>query len=499
MSIPSLDRVDPARAWQPWQPDDNQPWSLRWAGHLYRRAAFGGTLAELRRSVKDGPHVTIDRLLAGDPESKSYEHLLADTGASIAKGEDESALRGWWLYSMLNSGHPLREKLTLFWHNHFATSIAKVRSTEAMYAQNQALRRHALGNFRPMLADMSRDPAMLVWLDSNRNVKGQANENYAREVMELFTLGTGHYTETDIREAARAFTGWHTDGDKFAFTPRFHDDGPKTYLGQTGPWDGTDVQRIILTQPAAAQFLVRKLYDYLIAETPSPPDALLAPLAERFRQSDYDIADLVGTMLRSHHFFSEYSYRRRVKSPVEFAVGVVRVVRPSASPRDLVAPLEAMGQSLFAPPNVKGWPGGKNWLNSATVLARQNFAQTMTAAPGPSNGPSTTGDLTIAGVPAPPVGTITIAAPDQPAPQAPAAVPLSSDGIVGIIEQEKATEPAAIINLLADVLLQGDIDEATRKKLSAFFADGKPEKAAWQQRVRETAHALLTLPEYTLS
>jgi uncharacterized protein (DUF1800 family) len=309
MSYPPLDRVDPARAWQPWQPDDNQPWSMRWAGHLFRRAAFGGNLDELQRAVKDGPHATIDRLLAGNPEAKDYEKLIADAGESIGKSEDESRLRGWWLYAILMSGHSLREKMTLFWHNHFATSITKVHSTVAMQVQNQMFRRHTLGNFRAMLADVSRDPAMLVWLDSNRNVKGQANENYAREVMELFTLGTGHYTETDIREAARAFTGWHTDGDKFTFAARFHDYGPKTFLGQSGNWDGTDIQRIILSQPAAAEFLVRKLYSHFIAETPTPPDSLLEPLAERFRQSDYDIGDIVGTILRSRHFFSEYAYR----------------------------------------------------------------------------------------------------------------------------------------------------------------------------------------------
>jgi uncharacterized protein (DUF1800 family) len=489
MSSPPIDRVDPARAWQPWQADDNQPWSARWAGHLLRRAAFGGTLAEVRQVVKDGPHVAVDRLLAGDPAAKDYESLLADTGASIAKGEEETALRGWWLYAMLNSGHPLREKMTLFWHNHFATSIAKVRSTTAMYIQNQTFRRHALGHFRPLLADVSRDPAMLVWLDSNRNVKGQANENYAREVMELFTLGTGHYTETDIREGARAFTGWHTDGDKFTFAARFHDGGEKKFLGQGGAWDGTDVQRIILSQPAAAVFVVRKLYEYLVAETPVPPDSLLEPLAERLRQSDYDLGDIVGTILRSKHFYSEYAYRRRVKSPVEYVLGVVRAVKPNAPPRDLVGPLESMGQPLFAPPNVRGWPGGQTWLNSATILARQNFAQTMTASAGsePKPPPALA-----------PGATVAAATPAEPPPKSADVVP-SSEGVVGIVEQAKASEPAAVLNLLADLLLQNDMSEETRKKLTAFLADGKPQQAVWQQRVRETAHALLTLPEYTLA
>ncbi|HEX4589426.1 MAG TPA: DUF1800 family protein, partial [Gemmataceae bacterium] len=251
----------------------------------------------------------------------------------------------------------------------------------------------------------------------------------------------------------------------------------------------------------AAQFLIRKLYAWLIAEAPAPPDSLLEPLAERFRQSDYDIGDIVGTILRSRHFFSEFAYRQRVKSPVEYAIGVVRAVRPNAAPRELVGPLEAMGQSLFAPPNVKGWPGGRAWLNSATVLARQNFAQVMTAGPNAPPGPSniTAGIAAAVGSSAtPPVsGTLVLAAADAvtPQPQLPEAV----DGIVAVVEQEKATEPAVAVNVLADLLLQGDIAEETRSKLTAFLAGGKPAKAVWQQRVREMTHALLTLPEYTLA
>jgi uncharacterized protein (DUF1800 family) len=426
--------------------------------------------------------------------------LLTDTGASIAKGGDEAALRGWWVYAMLYGGHLLREKLTLFWHNHFATSIAKVRSTELMFGQNQTLRRHALGKFRPLLADMSRDAAMLVWLDSNRNVKGQPNENYSREVMELFTLGVGHYTETDIREAARAFTGWHTDGEQFTFAPRFHDDGEKTLLSRRGPWDGTDVQRIILDQPAAARFLVRKLYRFLIAETADPPDVLLEPLAERYRHSDYDTGDLVATMLRSRHFFSDYAYRLRIKSPVEYVLGVVRAVRPETPPRDLVQPLEQMGQALFAPPNVKGWTGGKSWLNSATVLARQNFAQAMLPGPAPAARPVKPGDAP----PPPELAAEAVVAPAPPvvAPAKPAEVssaPEPASGLVALVQREKATAPAAVVDLLADLLLQGDIDAEARKKLIAFVEDGQPKDAARQQRVRETAHALMTLPEYTLA
>src|SRR5207253_10124131 len=171
----------------------------------------------------------------------------------------------------------LREKMTLFWHNHFATSNAKVQSAALMQKQNQLLRTHALGKFEPLLLEVSKDPAMLVYLDSNSNIKGKPNENYARELMELFSLGVGHYTERDIREAARAFTGWHTDGEGFAFSAGMHDADPKTLFGRTGNWNGDDVVRIVLAQPATARFLVRKLYQFLISEKAEPPDRFLEP------------------------------------------------------------------------------------------------------------------------------------------------------------------------------------------------------------------------------
>jgi uncharacterized protein (DUF1800 family) len=495
--LPPLNRVNPAEAWQPWVPDAHQPWDLRRAGHLYRRAAFGADLDELRAAVNAGLSATLDRLLAGDPKAAQYESLLADTGASIARGGDEAAtsLRGWWLYAMIHGGHPLREKMVLFWHNHFATSNAKVRNAFLIFEQNQTLRRHALGRFRPLLADISRDPAMLIWLDSNRNVKGQANENYAREMMELFTLGVGRYTENDVREAARSFTGWHTDGEKYTFVDRFHDDGEKTVLGQSGSWDGADVQRIVLSQPAAALFLARKLYGFFISETESLPDALLEPLAERFRHSDYDIGDLVSTMLRSRHFFSDHAYRRRIKSPVEYILGVARAVQPKAAPRDLVQPLEQMGQVLFAPPNVKGWTGGKNWLNSATVLARQNFAQRMVGGPQSNPPPLPPGDAVFEPV----QEAVPPAVTDQPRPKASQMPPELSQDVVAVVRREKAETAAAAVDVLADLFLQGDVDGDTRKKLTAFFAEGDPKDAAWEQRVRETAHALMTLPEYTLA
>ncbi|HLQ44741.1 MAG TPA: DUF1800 domain-containing protein, partial [Planctomycetaceae bacterium] len=318
--LPPLEKVDPAKAWEP---AGNEPWSLKWAGHLYRRAAFGANLHELRQAVREGLPATLDRLL----NVGERENVLATAGDLIARNRSNAYdLRGWWLYTMLNSTQPLAEKMTLFWHNHFATSIAKVQRTLLMFKQNQLIRQYALGKFRPLLLAMSKDPAMLVWLDSNSNVKGRPNENYAREVMELFSLGVGNYTEADVREAARAFTGWHTDDDEFEFNPKLHDDGEKTVLGMKGKLNGDDVVRIVLDQKAAARFLVRKTYAFFISESAEPPAALLEPLAEQYRKSDYDTGAVVRVVLRSRHFYSDYAYRKRIKSPVEFVLGAVRAV-----------------------------------------------------------------------------------------------------------------------------------------------------------------------------
>ena len=375
--LPSdLSRVDPADAWKPWQPSAAVPWNTKWVAHLYRRAAFGPSPADTDQALADGPAKTLERLLAGEPDAAANLELITDTGEYI---RDVAQLRAWWLYAMLESDHPLREKLTLFWHNHFATSNAKVSSTKLMFEQNLTLRRHALGRFKPFLLDMSKDTAMLVWLDSNRNIAGAPNENYAREVMELFSLGVGNYSEKDIQEAARAFTGWHHDPEvtHFEYNEVVHDPGLKTILKKTGNFGGDDVVRICADQPACARFLVGKLYAFLVSET-APPKGLLAPLEERFRKSDYDIADLVKGVLGSRLFFSEHAYRKRVKWPVEYALGVVRAVVPARAPLgDLLDPLSKMGQALFAPPNVKGWRFGTDWLNSATLLARNNFAEAV--------------------------------------------------------------------------------------------------------------------------
>ncbi len=370
--------LDPNHAWQPYRPDDKNPWDLKKVGHLYRRAAFGANHGQLHEAVAAGPEKTIDSLLHGGAALDDFNRQMAEMTASLSLANDEE-LRAWWIFRILQSPFPLEERLTLFWHNHFATSNAKVQNLRYMLAQNELMRRNALGSFRTMLQEMSKDPAMMIWLDTSLSKKGQANENYARELMELFSLGIGHYTEQDVREGARAFTGWEIRDNKFHLSTIQHDAGEKTFLGKRGNWGGEDVVRICLEQDAAAYFITGKLFRFFVSDTIEPTRELLEPLAVRFRQSDYDLRGLVETILRSNIFFSPEAYRSQVKSPVDFAVGIVRGLEGKVGALPLSDALEGLGQRLFAPPSVKGWNGGTQWINSNTLLLRNNLALAITS------------------------------------------------------------------------------------------------------------------------
>jgi hypothetical protein len=502
----ALDQIDPDDAWQPWEPTSSDPWCRKWAAHLYHRAGFGPSRADLLEADRLGPRGTLDLLIGGKPEAASLLQTLLDVGRIAARADDSGeALRGWWLYCMLHGGHRLREKMTLFWHNHFATSIVKVQSPALMFRQNCLLRDHALGRFGPFLQAISRDPAMLLWLDSASNVKGKPNENYARELMELFSLGVGNYTEADVREAARAFTGWHTDGACFAFDERLHDGGCKTFLGHSGAWDGGDVVRIVLEQPALARFLVRKLYRFLISEAAVLPDALLEPLCAGFRKSDYDVEALVRTMLASRHFYSDHAFRQRLKGPVEYVLGGINAVCAPASAEDALPPqalvdwLEAMGQQLFAPPNVKGWPGGPAWLTTSTTLRRDNFAGALAmgslwAKPAPrSRAPASIRSGTVRDK----VGRFVRSLVPADLPEDPP--PHRALDPARLLEEETASGPEAVVRVLLDHYLPGGAPPLARAKLVSFMAAGKPEGAPLARRVREAVHAILTMAEYQLA
>jgi len=272
-----------------------------------------------------------------------------------------------WMDRMATSPAQLREKMTLFWHGHFA---CRVRQPGPALSLHNTTRKYALGKFPDLLLAVSQEPAMLEFLNNRQNHKGHANENFAREVMELFTLGRGSYSEQDVKEAARAFTGWSYDYQgSFKFRPLDHDDGPKTFLGRTGNLRGEDVLAIIMEQPAAATFLTTKLYCFFVNDTPDP--ARIAPLADAFRRSGYDIRDLLERMFSADWFYDPANVGTHLKSPVELLAGIRRTLGVRLDNElPLLGYQKALGQTLFEPPNVAGWPGGRNWIDSSSLLLR---------------------------------------------------------------------------------------------------------------------------------
>ena len=386
---------DPARAWARFEPNDQELWDLARVAHLHRRAGFAASWPILQRDLRDGPGASVDRLLSGEETStdgkpaSEIEEMADAMARQLAPAAALTRLQAIWLYRMIFTAFPLRERMTLFWHNHFATSQAKVQNAGLMQRQNGLFRTHALGDFRQLLAEVGKDPAMLIWLDSTANRKARPNENYAREVMELFTLGRGRYSEKDVQEAARAFTGWFVVRDRFKADPAQHDSGTKTILGRAGTFDGDDVPEILLAQPACAEFIAEKLYRHFVNEVDPAPKILIAPLAAKFRESGYQVRVPMEIILRSNVFFDSSVRRKRVKSPVEYAVGAVRaleVVKPTVRADALAEAVSRMGQGLYAPPSVAGWDGGPAWANSTTMLARTNLALALLASDDPSFG-----------------------------------------------------------------------------------------------------------------
>jgi uncharacterized protein (DUF1800 family) len=464
----NIDRIDPKWAWQPYEPSEKAPWDLKKAGHLYRRAAFGANWNELQTAVQAGPKKTIDALLEGGPAQKQFDEDTAKLAESITRFNNGKSASAWWLYRMLLGPHPLKEKLTLFWHNHFATSNAKVNNAGFMIGQYTLLHKHALGNFRTLLQEISKDPAMMFWLDTAQSKKAMPNENYARELMELFSLGIGHYTEKDVREAARAFTGWEIQAGKSVFNKNQHDAGEKTVLGQNGQFSGEDIVRICLEQKSAPYFLARKLFHFLVSETITPSDELLEPLATAFQKSDYDFGALLQTVLRSNLFFSPEVYRTRVKAPVDFALGIVRALEGRLGTTALAAALEELGQSVFYPPSVKGWDGGPAWLNGQTLLFRQNLALAITSTEDNRFG-------------------------------------RHADPAALVRKHGKKTD-ADVLDFYLDLFLQGDVPPESRKKLHEYQEKSRKqtypvywtEEDAADHRLRALCHLVLTLPEFQL-
>jgi uncharacterized protein (DUF1800 family) len=343
---------------------------------LDRLQAVERLLRETRREATLAPPAFVNEPY--DPyrvSGLSAEDMKAVQRKRFERGME---LRAWWLREMLVTPSPLTERMTLFWHNHFATSQQKVRADRLMYRQNVLLRREALGNFATLLHAVAKDPAMLVYLDNAGSRRQAPNENFAREVMELFTLGEGNYGERDIKEAARAFTGWSIDRDsgEYKYRPFFHDGGEKTVLGKTGRLDGDEVIDILLARPETARFIAAKAWREFVS--PAPDAREVGRWAAVFRDSRYEVKPLLRAVFLSDAFWSADNRASLIKSPVDVVVGTMRTfdIRPFDL-RAAVFACAALGQNPFSPPNVKGWPGGEAWINSATLLGRKQLLDRM--------------------------------------------------------------------------------------------------------------------------
>jgi uncharacterized protein (DUF1800 family) len=352
--------------------------------HLYRRAGFGARPDELDAAVAQGYQATVERLLAGlsGPDSAG-DQVAVPALTTAGSAQEELSLEAWWLDRLITTSTPLREKLTLLWSGHFASGFQKVRSAAWMYRQNQLFRTLGSGRFDELTIAVAQDPAMQIWLDTRTNVAAHPNENFARELMELFTVGLGNYSEDDVREVARCFTGWSFDRSTGAFQlrSRAHDPGTKTVLGQTGTFDGAEVIRLITRQPASSRFMVAKLWSHL-AYPVTPSDPVVTQLVPGY-QRDLDITNLVRAILQHPGFTSAAARTGLVKQPIEYVVGVGRAfgLRAAGAGRgpNLASVSRRLGQEPFNPPSVGGWPQNTYWLNTATSAVRLQFGTEVAA------------------------------------------------------------------------------------------------------------------------
>jgi len=345
--------------------------------HLLRRAAFGCRSAEWAHWASLGERVALDTLLDYESVFNSIPELATDSFGGLVAPNDTDSLKRYWLFRFCETTRPLEEVMTLFWHDHFATSDYKVQNPSIEYRQNKLLRKNAMGNFRQMLGEIAVDPAMLVWLDGNNSTKKAPNENFSRELLELFTMGVdGGYTEHDVKEGAKAFTGWSYDYDKFKvnFNAKNYNEEAKEYLGKKGSFTLEQSLDIVAAHPSTARFISKKLFEFFVHDAPPPEE--LDRLSAIYFDTHYNIRELVRGVLSSPHFYSDEALYSRVKSPVQYCVMMVKALDiPYTWIGDMQGYADNMGQQLYNPPNVKGWKPGRNWINTNTMTARLNFAK----------------------------------------------------------------------------------------------------------------------------
>jgi uncharacterized protein (DUF1800 family) len=500
-------------------------WDYNTAGHLLVRAGFGGSSSDIQQLVNHGLQHSVETFVTppidvptpptwADPTSlqdlieharsaATPEEKLAANRTFIQANQEEMVdLIQWWTNQMATTQAPLLEKMTLFWHGHFATSAQKIRPAYKMWLQNQTLRNHALGNFGALTKAVSRDPAMMVWLDLATSRKEKPNENFARELLELFTLGEGHYTENDIKESAKAFTGYRIDPleQKFRFAPRQFDPSIKVFFGRSGPWAGDQIIDIILDQTQCAKFIVNQLWRFFAYEDPEPE--LVDALAAKFREVRYELKPLLRTIFSSEEFYSDRTRNSLIKSPVQYLIQASRslgVELPKG--RALANIYRQLGQVPFYPPNVKGWEGGKSWINTGTLTYRYQLSR-----------------LLITGMRSPQVGASRIKAavsPDEktgnepvtspatdalttPQPTATPLPPLTSPWPVGkFVETEDRRDAKQLIGKLYNLVFQSKPDsDLLQKFIDVAVTKPKPFN---DRSIRELIILMMTTPYYQIT
>lgn len=505
-------------------------WDRDAAAHLLSRAGFGGTPEEVERvfnmgldeavsylvEFNDLPYVCPEPAIADELMRPQNRQLLRSMTEEERRKAEESRrrlertaleeTRAWWIERMVTSPRPFEEKMTLFWHGRFTSGVREVRNPVFMKEQNDLLRRNALGNFKDLVLAVSRDRAMLVYLDGNRNNKSKPNENYARELMELFTLGVGNYTENDIKEAARAFTGWQFDENGFVFRGRNHDYGQKKFLGRTGKFNGDDIVDIILDQPACSKFVAKKILEFFVR--PDPPKQLIDALAAELRRNKFELRPTMATLFRSQAFYHPDSRGALVKSPVELLVGTAR--RLGTPINNLIVAERAMaqmGQEIFQPPNVKGWDGQGKWINAATLFQRYNavgalingggpgpdvrrrIAQAVGATPEDSKQYDDESMMSMSGKTA---EKSRLAGKAQPA-----------FDPMPIVRENNLKSAEDVVDYFSRFLLPRPLHVAKREQLVSYLLDEKPSfdpasKGA-DVRIRTMVHLLCSTPEYQLN
>jgi uncharacterized protein (DUF1800 family) len=453
--------------------DVTQLTDLELISHLFRRAGFGGRRDEVEAAIKKGYEATVEELLHPENQPELDLDLIHRYWVDIKESRQIDPAQSYWVYRMINTQKPLEEKMALFWHHLFATGFAKLNHPGNMLQQVSMFRKHGLGDFRTLLVELSKDPAMIFWLDNQTNTNDVHNENYGRELLELFALGIGNYSEDDVKNCARAFTGWTLKNPipgaqpfgrhnwEFEFRPDQHDYAEKTFLGETGNFDGADIVDIIVRQPACAQFVAKRLHNYFVSDVPD--QAAIDELAEVFTASQYDIRAVMRTLFMSDAFRSANAYYARVKSPAEHVVGILRLVEDFQYPRWGIreAALECryMGQDLLNPPSVEGWHTGKEWIDTGILVERVNYAA------------SQVGDITKPGV----------------------------KKIIDRLHEQGTLSPEAFVDGCLDLLGPLEVSERTQEALVGFAKKGGDlnlDDEGQAQRVGEMLQLIVATREF---